>query len=86
VTESYVRDRLLNTAWRNGPVEDVHAGYVLGYPLTQRRMTLEEERDLMGFASHGMALGMTVCWRLASEDSRRSWPERVLPTGWPNSC
>jgi hypothetical protein len=72
---------LVNTAWRNGPVEDVHAGYVLGYPLNQRRMTPEEERDLMGFASAGMALGMNVCWSLAREDSGPSWPERVLPYG-----
>jgi len=72
---------LVNTAWRNGPVEDVHAGYVQGYPLTQRRVTPEEERDLMRFASDGMALGMTVCWGLDGEQSRRSWPERVLPYG-----
>jgi hypothetical protein len=72
---------LVNTAWRNGPVEDVHAGYVQGYPLAQRRMTPEEEHDLMRFASDGMALGMTVCLLLTSEQSRRSWPEQVLPYG-----
>lgn len=72
---------LVNTAWRNGPVEDVHAGYVQGYPLAQRRVTPEEERELMRFASDGMALGMTLCWSLTSEHSRRSWPERVLPYG-----
>ena len=72
---------LVNTAWRNGPVEDVHAGYVQGYPLALRRMTPEEERDLMRFASDGMALGMTVCLQLTSERSRRSWPEQVLPYG-----
>jgi hypothetical protein len=72
---------LVNTAWRNGPVEDVHAGYVQGYPLARRRVTPEEERELMCFASDGMALGMSVCWSLASEHSRRSWPERVLPYG-----
>ena len=62
-------------------MEDVHAGYVQGYPLAQRRMTAEEERDLMRFASAGMALGMTVCLQLTSECSRRSWPEQVLPFG-----
>ena len=72
---------LVNTAWRNGPVESVHAGSVQGYPLAQRRVTPAEERGLMRFASAGMALGMTVCLQLATERPRRSWPEQVLPFG-----
>lgn len=72
---------LVNTAWRNGPVEKVHAGSFRGYPLAQRRVTLAEERELMRFASAGMALGMTVCLQLARERPRRSWPEQVLPFG-----
>lgn len=28
---------LVNTAWRNGPVEPIHAGREQGYPLEQRR-------------------------------------------------
>ena len=72
---------LVNTAWRNGPVEDVHAGYVQGYPLAQRRVTPAEEQELMRFASDGMALGMTVCLQLTSERLGRSWPEQVLPYG-----
>jgi hypothetical protein len=27
---------LVNTAWRNGPVEDIHAGDFRGYPLDHR--------------------------------------------------
>jgi len=30
---------LVNVAWRNGPVEDLHAGSFHGYPLAQRRVT-----------------------------------------------
>jgi hypothetical protein len=30
---------LVNTAWRNGPVELIHAGRVQGFPLEQRRVT-----------------------------------------------
>jgi hypothetical protein len=72
---------LVNTAWRNGPVEDVHAGYVQGYPLAQRRVTPAEDQELMRFASDGMALGMTACLLLTGERSQRSWPEQVLPFG-----
>jgi muconolactone delta-isomerase len=72
---------LVNVAWRNGPVEHVHAGGFRGYPLTQRRVTPTEERELMRFASDGMALGMTVCLQFAMERPQRSWPEQVLPFG-----
>jgi hypothetical protein len=72
---------LVNVAWRNGPVEHLHAGTASGYPLAQRRVTPAEERVLMGFASDGMALGMTVCWQLAMERPQRLWPEQVLPYG-----
>lgn len=30
---------LVNVAWRNGPVEDIHAGLARGDPLVQRRVT-----------------------------------------------
>lgn len=72
---------LVNVAWRNGPVEKVHAGVARGYPLSQRRVTQAEERELMRSASEGMALGMTVCLQLATERPRRPWPEQVLPYG-----
>jgi hypothetical protein len=72
---------LVNVAWRNGPVEDIHAGRFQGYPLMQRRVTPAEERELMQSASDGLALGMTVCSVLAWERPPRSWPEQVLPYG-----
>jgi hypothetical protein len=72
---------LANVAWRNGPVESVHAGVARGYPLSHRRVTPAEEPALMRFASDGLALGMTVCLQLAREQPRRSWPEQVLPFG-----
>ena len=72
---------LVNVAWRNGPVENIHAGSFQGYPLAQRRVTLAEEKELMKSASDGLALGMTVCQVLARERPRRSWPEQVLPYG-----
>lgn len=72
---------LVNVAWRNGPVEDVHAGRAGDYPLGARRVTPAEERELMRFASDGMALGMRVCRHLAMERLRRPWREQVLPFG-----
>jgi hypothetical protein len=72
---------LVNTAWRNGPVENVHAGRYQGYPLDQRRVTLAEERELMAFVSGRLALGMTVCLQLAMERPQRSWSEQGLPYG-----
>ena len=72
---------LVNTAWRNGPVENVHAGGYRGYPLDQRRVTPTEERELMTFASGRLALGMTVCLLLAMERPQRPWSEQVLPYG-----
>ncbi len=72
---------LVNTAWRNGPVESIHAGGDRGYPLDLRRVTPAEERALMGFVSERLALGMTVCLQFAMEPQRRSWSEQVLPYG-----
>lgn len=72
---------LVNTSWRNGPIEDIHAGEYRGYPLDQRRVTPTEERVLMGFVSERLALGMAVCLHLALERPRRAWSEQVLPYG-----
>jgi hypothetical protein len=72
---------LVNSAWRNGPVENIHAGGFRGYPLDQRRVTLAEERELMAFASERLAQGTSVCLRFALEQPPRSWTEQVLPYG-----
>ena len=72
---------LLNSAWRNGPVENIHAGEFYGYPLDQRRVTPAEERERMSIVSQRLALGMTVCLRFAMEQPRRPWTEQVLPYG-----
>lgn len=72
---------LVNTAWRNGPVEEIHAGDFRGYPLDHRRVTVAEERTLMGFAADRLTTGMGMCRDLAGERPARSWPEQVLPYG-----
>ncbi len=70
---------LVNTAWRNGPIEDVHAGVFPGFPVRQRRITPAEERQLMRFSAERLAVGMTLCLGFAVEKPRRPWPQQVLP-------
>jgi hypothetical protein len=72
---------LLNVAWRNGPVENIHAGQFRGYPLDQRRMRPAEERELMAYASGRLAMGMAVCQQFVLEQPSRPWAEQVLPYG-----
>jgi hypothetical protein len=72
---------LINTAWRNGPVENLHTGDFFDYSLDRRRMTHTEEREIMVFASGRLALGMTMCLQFALEKPQRSWTEQVLPFG-----
>lgn len=70
---------LVNTAWRNGPVEDIHAGDFRGYPLDRRRVTVAEERSLVGFAIDRLATGMDVCRALTRETPPSTWSEQVVP-------
>ena len=70
---------LTNHAWRNGPVEGIHGGVFQGYPLDQCRITPAEERELMGFASERLALGMKVCRQFSAEQPPRTWSEQVVP-------
>lgn len=72
---------LINTAWRNGPVENIHAGAYPRYALDRRRVTPAEERELMAFASGRLAQGTTVCLHFATEHPARSWSDQVLPYG-----
>jgi hypothetical protein len=70
---------VINFCWRNGPVEDIHAGRLSTYPLMQRRITPSEERMLMREVSDRLAQGVIAISSLLCEKSGRSWPDRVLP-------
>jgi hypothetical protein len=70
---------VINFCWRNGPVEDIHAGRLSAYPLMQRRITPSEERMLMREVSGRLAQGVVSISCLLWEKSERSWMERVLP-------
>jgi len=73
---------LVNTAWRNGPVEEIHAGVFRGYPLDKRRITVAEERTLLGSAIDRLTIGMEVARELAGERPPRPWAEQVIPYGF----
>ena len=72
---------LVNSAWRNGPIEDIHSGASRGYPLDHRRVTVTEERTVLEFAADGLTTGMEVCHELGTERPARSWSDQVLPYG-----
>jgi len=70
---------MINACWRNGPVEDIHAGQPSTYPLTQRRITPSEERTLVRTTAGRLAQGILAVFGLIHEKSERTWAERVLP-------
>ena len=72
---------LVNSAWRNGPVEKVHAGVSKAYPLDRRRISVAEERSLMGSAIDRLTVGMEIVRQLAEERPPRPWAEQVVPYG-----
>lgn len=72
---------LTNSAWRNGPVEEIHAGVSKGYPPDKRRVTVAEERSLVGSAIDRFTVGMDVVGQLVGEKPSRPWAEQVVPYG-----
>jgi hypothetical protein len=77
-------------AWRNGPVENVHAGRFQGYGLEERRVSTKAEKAIVRYAQSGIFVGIKVVDYLRYDSA---WPppaERVLPflhglvgpTGW----
>ena len=72
---------LINSAWRNGPVEEIHSGVSKGYPLDKRRLTAAEERALVGHAMDRLSVGIEVVRQLVAERPPRPWAEQVVPYG-----
>ena len=71
---------LVNTAWRNGPIEHVSRASV-ALPVDCRRLRVSEERSIVGVAIDRFAVGVDVCHELARERPARAWAEQVLPYG-----
>ncbi len=66
-------------AWRNGPVEDIHAGWAEGYELGARRVLSQAEKAITRQAQSGLYAGLKAVDILQYV---AGWPppaERVLP-------
>ncbi len=84
---------LVQVAWRNGPIEELKGTRVPGQPLTQRRLTSDEERELLARALPRFRdVLLMVLGGLALDTPSIDWPEQVLrltavnpsyPAHWP---
>jgi hypothetical protein len=66
-------------SWRNGPIENVHAGSFVGHALNERRILPRDESAVVRHAQEGL-LGALKAVDLLRRD--RAWPPpavRVLP-------
>ena len=65
-------------AWRNGPVESLHSGWVSSYTLNHRRATDQQSGELMRFTADRLAavLSMFRPWRQRT-DTSIPWPENL---------
>jgi hypothetical protein len=74
-----IANTVTHIAWRNGPIEDVHAGRFQGYGLNQRRVQPKAEKAIIRHAQSGFSTGFKAVDCLKYDDA---WPppgERVLP-------
>jgi hypothetical protein len=65
-------------SWRNGPVENLHCGRVLGYTMDHRRATNQQSLELMRFTSERLAtvLSRFRPWKQCP-DPPVPWPENL---------
>jgi hypothetical protein len=66
-------------AWRNGPIEDTHAGRYVGCGLEERRLRPKAEKAIIRQAQSGFFSGLKAAEYLKYDEA---WPppaERVLP-------
>jgi hypothetical protein len=66
-------------AWRNGPVEDVHAGWGEGYELGTRRVLPKAETAIIRQAQSGLYAGLKAVDFLKYGGASPPPAERVLP-------
>ncbi len=74
-----IANTITHIAWRNGPIENVHAGQYLGYGLNDRRVLPKAEKSIIRHAQNGFFSGLKAADFLRYDNV---WPppaERVLP-------
>lgn len=67
--------------YRNGPVEDVHAGRDEGLPLGARRITAADEAAIMEFSGAELAVAIRLVDSLV--DTGAPWEEAMVPYSLP---
>lgn len=71
---------VLHEHWRNGEIEDIHAGGIYTpRPLTQRRLTLQQERLVIQETVERFVPTMRALYNVVTKPSQESWPEQALP-------
>lgn len=65
--------------YRQGPIENVHAGRSRDFPLDRRRITATEERTIIAFATGLFRYVAATLSRLRSQ--RLEWAEAMMPYG-----
>ena len=65
-------------AWRNGPVESLHCGWVASYSLNHRRATDQQSGELMSFTTDRLAsvISMFRPWKRCT-NTPVPWPENL---------
>jgi hypothetical protein len=74
-----IANTITHVAFRNGPVENVHAGRFQGYGLDRRRVLPKADKTVVRHAQSGFAAGLKAADYLKYDNA---WPppaERVLP-------
>jgi hypothetical protein len=74
-----IANTITHIAWRNGPIENVHAGRYVGYGLIERRVLPNAEKAIIHHAQDGVFSGLKAADYLRYDNA---WPppaERVLP-------
>jgi len=74
-----IANTITHVAWRNGPIENVHAGQYQCYGLNERRLLPKAEKSIVRQAQRGFFSGLRAADYLENDGA---WPppaERVLP-------
>ena len=74
-----IANTITHIAFRNGPIENVHAGQYLGYGLNERRVLPKAEKSIIRHAQNGFFSGLKAADYLKYDGA---WPppaDRVLP-------
>lgn len=69
-------------AWRNGPIEAVHAGRYVGVPLTHRRVPQAAEKRVLNHAAGELAVAIAQIATTRAQ-TPTEWMDTVLPFALP---